>query len=162
MNKPLPEVPKSDKNYPLGEVKKGRLLTWHPSGGRFDCPYCGRENPIDGGHSGAVGFRIAGWSKHLFHCYEKTLLRHGWKIGRYYNSPPFGHKLERLLPQDVRGLAKQLRVSLKDIPVEPTAETYMPCAADVRDPNGETSGCLNKPRGGSAYCHLHQPKGNKP
>lgn len=41
---------------------------------------------------------------------------------------------------------------------KPKEDMVFTCSADVKDPNGVISGCLNRARPGSNYCHVHKGK----
>lgn len=49
----------------------------------YACPVCGRRMKNRHGNPQAHGFRISGFGNHIYACYEKSLLRSGFKEGKY-------------------------------------------------------------------------------
>lgn len=54
-----------------------------PMLGLTQCPVCGRKMNQKGTDPRGYGFRISGFSKHIFACYEKELKKLGLKEGKY-------------------------------------------------------------------------------
>lgn len=62
----------------LAEVINGVVYSIRPSNHWDSCPYCGRVRPIPSDKR-ATGFVQAGFSRHLFACFEEALKKAGLK-----------------------------------------------------------------------------------